>query len=215
MSTYLRFAAFFLATASLLTTTTRKALATPELSFGMSCAACHTTQRDALHVDGDPETLPTFTVEAGQTVQLSFDVYRQGGVFEEFEYIVGVSGLTVPGLAPSLGSDWEFRSGETFSYVLDDEHEDPDSYILNVAVDPSTLGDLYLMEAIVAGHDEEEEEKEIKWFDSEPFYLRVISQSTEPQSTVPEPSTLVLLASLAAGLSLNRVRLNRKTYSLR
>jgi len=240
MSNHLQLGVLFLATVSLLPGTGQMALATPEQSFGMSCVVCHGTPRDALRVNGDAEALPTFTVEAGETAQLSFDVYREEGVFEEFEYILGVRGLDASEFDPSLGADWEYRSGETFSYVLNDEQEIPRTFTLDVAVASSTPAGLYPMEAIVAGHDEYEQETSWSWFsdswvqsslgftdfpkwtsgsfgfsssevdgvsetevfwsDLRPFNLRVTSPA------VPEPSTFVLLFTLAIILPQRRIQ---------
>jgi len=273
MSSHLQFGVLFLTAASLVAVTDRMALATPDQSYGMSCTVCHTTKRDALDVNGDLEALPTFTVEAGETVQLSFEVYEEAGVYNEFEYILGVRGLDAPGFNPSLGSDWEYRSGEAFSYVLNDEQEDSRTFTFEVTVDLSLPANLYRMEAIVAGHDEfedvninknknEDEDKDekhsnwiadfggpflseesapwyssislvsadnpewtldstelasselssssqagIMWSDLQPFYLRVTSSSA-----VPEPSTIVLLLTLAVGLSLKRIPLGRRSF---
>jgi hypothetical protein len=257
MSNYLQLGVLFLAAASLASATDHLALATSVSSFDMSSG----TQRDALRVNGNPEALPTFTVEAGKTVQLSFEVYREEGVFEKFEYILGVRGMDAPGLDPSLGSDWEYRSGKTFPYVLNDVHKNPHTFTLEVAVDLSVPADLYRMGAIVTGLDERKDshpwnwfddswdklfpktsaswpswtlpvipeifdfpewtfgsfgmtdtkldsffQTEVKWFDLQPFNLRVTSPA------VPEPSTFVLLFTLAVGLSQMRIQPSRRMF---
>jgi|GEM_PF-4929252 len=232
MTRYQRAAIIFCTSVSLLYLSQTAAWATPKLSGGLHCAACHHDAfPDVLKVDVD--SLNNAIVAApGETAQLSFDVTipasagagpasvsgddREHGDDEEdddeqhesnieFEYILGVSGLEVPGLTPILGSLWEHRPTDSVSYVLADDYEGSRRFTLEVAVDAGMASGDYSLLAVAAGKMEMEmatgEENELKWSDSKPFILRIGSVAN-----IPEPSTLALLLSLTASAMLVRGR---------
>ncbi len=175
---------------------------TPQISGGMHCAACHfEASPDVLTINGDllAGGLETFQIEPGETVQFSFDVTEQAGVFEEFEYILGVNGLELSGLSPLLNSTWEHRSADLISYVLDDDYERSRRFTLDVKVDEAMPPGDYFLLAVVAGEGEtilaSGQKSEVKWFDSSPFKLQVAS------AAVPEPTTVGLLLTFAASFA--------------
>lgn len=200
--------------------TYQTAKGTPQESNGLFCAACHNeASPDVLTVNGTVLTggLETFQVESGDTVQLSFDVTEPSSGYDEFEYMFGIGGLELSGLAPELGSIWEYRPGDSVSYVSEDDHEGSQHFTLDVAVDASMSAGNYTLFAVVAGENEETsskqmggmssgEENHIKWSHSQAFILQVTS------AVIPEPSTMTLLLTLVAS-SLG-VRFRRNTFGM-
>ncbi|MFV2070690.1 MAG: PEP-CTERM sorting domain-containing protein [Pirellulales bacterium] len=203
MSNNLQAATLFLTAVLLVPGTSEMAQAKPSMSLGLHCAACHNEAfPDVLTVNGDAVVggKETFDVLPGDTAKLSFTVTEEEGFFDEWEYMLGVSGLELTGLTPDLGSDWEHRPTDFVSYVLDDDYEDNRTFTLDVAVDSSMAPGVYPLGAVVAGEgDLSTSGSEVKWSASAPFSLRVI----------PEPSTLVLVLALAAS-SILAVRGRRK-----
>ena len=174
-------------------------------NYGGDCSGCHGGARDAMDVAGaggvgGPLSLPVFSVNPGETAQITFDMVNGGS-----KNAVAVSGLGDPGVTNlqtllatvDTGSLWT-DYGDYFATGV--KSTPTGSYTLNVAVDPAAVPDYYQLSGTAAGTTGG------LWSQVQGFYLQVVA----PQE-VPEPGTLALLLAGSCGLA--AVMLRRRQAS--
>jgi hypothetical protein len=169
------------------------------VNFGINCAGCHTTARNAMDLVDFQRTLDlglgdgplkVYTVQAGQTVAIGINVINGANQFAvNFNTPSPATGITNASnqltYTPDAGWTQQSQNGIYYTFGPSTWNNATVKRTFNLTVNPSTPSDLYRAEILTAGVQSS------RWSEREKIYIEVQGTAVTNQPPVITAPTVV------------------------